>query len=72
MSAIGEDDQLIFLQKFCSDDYLSIYASDEKNVVGWIHPTQDISDIPQVDISDNYVVDMSHAGTEHAVIYILC
>ena len=72
MSAIGEDDQFIFLQKLYSDDYLFVYASDDNNVVGLIHPTPDISDTPQVKISDKYVVDMSHAGTERAVIYIFC
>ena len=34
-----------------------MYASDDNNVVGLIHPTQEISDTPEVEIPDKYVVD---------------
>ena len=57
LSTIEEDHQLVFLQKFSSDYYLFIYASDDKNVVGLIHPTPEISDTPEVQIPDKYVVD---------------
>ena len=36
MSANGEDDHLICLQRFYSSDYFFVYDYDDNNVVGFI------------------------------------
>ena len=57
MATIGEYDQLIFTQKFSSNDYLFLYTSDDNNFVGLINPTPQSSYTPEADIIEYYLVD---------------
>ena len=44
MSTSGEDDHLIFPQKFSSGDYFFVYAADDNNVVVLIQATLESED----------------------------
>ena len=57
MSNTIEYNEFIFPLKFYSYGYLFIYASDENNIFGFIHPTPDISYTLEYEIPDKYVVD---------------
>ena len=57
MYAIREYYRFIFPNKYYSGDYYFVYASDDNNVVGLLQPTPYISNIPEADIPDEYVVD---------------
>ena len=46
-----------FSQKLYSGDYFFVYASDEHNVVVLIHPTPEIADTPEADMTYDEVVD---------------
>ena len=66
MSANREDDHLVFTQKSFSGVYLFFYAAGE-NVVGLIHTTPDIVDIPEYYIPDENVVDNMGDGMMQAM-----
>ena len=48
---------LDFSQKFYSGDYLSVYVSDDNNVVILIQTTPEIADTPEAEIPYGEVVD---------------
>ena len=47
MSATGEDDHLIFPQKFSSSDYLFFYSAGDNSVAGLIQTTLHGADTPE-------------------------
>ena len=57
MSTTGEDNHLIFPQKFSSSDYLFVYDYGDNNVVDLIHPIKDSAYTPEADILDKEVVE---------------
>ena len=57
MSAIGEDEHLIFTQKFSSGDYFFVYSTCDINFVGLIHNTPDSTDTLEAYAIYEYVVD---------------
>ena len=49
--------QLIFPHNFSSGDYSFVDATNENNIVGLIHPIQNIEDTPEDGIPYEYLVD---------------
>ena len=56
MSVTREDDHLFFTQRFSSGDYYFVYAADNNNVVGLIHPTPESADTSEDETPYDYVV----------------
>ena len=56
MYAPGEDDHLIFPQKFSSSEYFFVYYYGENNVVGLLQPTPDSADTPETYMTDEDLV----------------
>ena len=56
MSVTREDDHLFFPQNFSSGDYSFVYAADNNNVVGLIHPIPYSADTSEDEIPYDYFV----------------
>ena len=57
MSATVEDEHFTSPQNFSSGDYLSIYATDDNNVVILIQSTPESADTQKADMPDEEMVD---------------